>query len=190
MAIDRYIDLSTSQHKTKPKFKAWLSSALSIVNDGMTATKLMPDNFDIDTAIGKQLDVLGEIIGRSRIVNFQPADGSSPVLDDEDYRLILKAKIAQNQWDGTIPQVYKTWRSLFPDMNLYVLDNQDMTMSALLDGQLDPIATELVTAGYIIPKSLGVGIKIIQVTDVPGMSYIGVLVNDSEIITITTSSPV
>ncbi|NOU95580.1 DUF2612 domain-containing protein [Paenibacillus sp. LMG 31456] len=189
MSIDDYLGLITSQHKVQPKFKAWLSSALSIVNDNFAMTVGIPSSFDIDTAVGNQLDVLGIIVGRNRTLNFQPAGGSSPVLDDENYRLALKAKIAQNQWDGTIPQVYEIWNSLFPDVNLIVIDNQDMTMSALVDGQLDPIATELVAARYIIPKPAGVEVTIIDVSNVFSTPYLGMVVSGIEFITVTTIVP-
>lgn len=186
---DSYLDLITSQHKTQPKFMAWLSSPLNIVNACISVTNDIPSSFDIDNAIGAQLDTLGTIVGRSRALNFQPTGGASPVLDDNNYKLALKAKIAQNQWDGTIPQVYDIWNSLFPDVSLIVIDNQNMTMSALVDGQLDTIATELVAAGYIIPKPAGVTLTIIDVNTVSSTPYVGMLVSGMETITVSTVVP-
>lgn len=185
MTISSYIDLITSQHKTKPNFIAWLSSALNIVNDNVVTTNLIPTSFDVDTAIGVQLDTLGEIIGRSRILNFQPAGGSSPTLDDVNYRIALKAKISQNQWDGTTPQIYAIWNSLFPDVTLSVVDNQNMTISVLLEGQLEAVIQEMLAAGYIVPKPIGVGLTIIEVTNISDATYIGVLVTGIDFVTIT-----
>lgn len=189
MSISKYTDLITSQHKTRPKFIAWLSSALGLVDDGVTVTNAMPSAFDIDSAVGVQLDVLGEIVGRVRALNFQPAGGLSPVLDDQNYRITLKAKIAQNQWDGTIPQIYDIWYGLFSDISLVVVDNQNMTMSALVDGQLDAIVTEMVASGHIIPKPVGVGLTIIQLTSVSCLEFVGMLVNGTEHITVSTIVP-
>lgn len=183
--ISKYIDLITSQHKTQPKFISWLSASLTIVDDNITVTNKIPSSFDIDTAVGVQLDTLGVIVGRSRVLNFQLSGGVSPVLDDDHYRLALKAKIAQNQWDGTIPQVYEVWNSLFPTVNLIVIDNQDMTMSALVYGQLDSISTELVTSGYIIPKPVGVGLTIIEVTNISSTPFVGMLVSGMDHITVS-----
>jgi hypothetical protein len=185
MTISSYIDLITSQHKTKPNYIAWLSSALNIVNDNIVTTNLIPSSFDVDNAVGNQLDVLGKIIGRSRILNFQPAGGSPPTLDDVNYRIALKAKIAQNQWDGTTPQIYVIWNSLFSDVTLSVVDNQDMTMSVLLDGQLEAVVQEMLAAGYIVPKPQGVGLTIIEVTSISDTTYIGVLVTGIDSVTIT-----
>jgi hypothetical protein len=189
VSINNYIDLITSQHKTKPKFIAWLSSALGIINDDVTAAIGMPSSFDIDSAVGLQLDALGEIVGRERSLNFQPASGSSPVLDDPNYRIALKAKIAQNHWDGTIPAIYDIWYSLFSDVSLVVVDNQNMTMSALVEGQLDPVATDMVASGRIIPKPAGVGLTIIEVTNVARPAYVGILVSGNESITVSTIVP-
>lgn len=187
--VEKYLNLITSQHKVQPKFTAWLTSALGIVYDGMDLAKDIPQYFDLDKAIGKQLDILGTIIGRSRVLNFQPSGGTSPVLDDDNYRLALKAKIAQNQWDGTLPQIYEIWYSLFSNASLIVVDNQNMTMSALVEGNLDPIAIELVAGGYIIPKPAGVGLTIIEVTNVSSSSCIGGLVTGMDFITVSTEIP-
>jgi hypothetical protein len=168
---------------------AWLSSALSIVNENMTNTNKIPSSFDVDNAVGVQLDVLGQSLGRGRVLNFQPVDGSSPVLSDETYRVALKAKIALNQWDGTIPQIYEIWQSLLPDTVLQIVDGQNMTMQALISGPLDPIATELVASGYIIPKPAGVGLTIIGVSNVSETPYVGMLVSGMDSITVSTIIP-
>jgi hypothetical protein len=185
MTTSKYIDIITSQHKTKPNFIAWLSSTLNIVNDNVVTTNLILSGFDVDNAIGIQLDVLGETIGRSRVLNFQPVGGSSPTLNDVSYRIALKAKIAQNQWDGTTLQIYTIWNSLFSDVTLSVVDNQNMTMSILLEGQLEAVVQEMLVAGYIVPKPMGVGLTIIEVTNISDNTYIGVLITEIDSIIIT-----
>jgi hypothetical protein len=185
-AIDKYLNLITSQHKVQPKFMAWISAPLSIVADNVTSE--IPSSFDIDNATGAQLDTLGVSAGISRVLRFQPSGGSSPILDDNNFRLAMKAKIARNQWDGTIPQMYDVWNSLFPDIGLSIVDNQNMTMSALVDGQLDAVAVELVAGGYIIPKPPGVGLTIIGVSSVSEISSIGMKVIEMDFITVTTNT--
>lgn len=184
MAIDSYLEFITSQHKNKPKFIAWLSVPLTLIDEGMAAANSIASSFDIDNAVGAQLDVNGQIVGRSRSLNFQPAD-SSPSLDDTNYRIALKAKIAQNQWDGTIPQIYAIWNSLFPDISLNIVDNQNMTMSAYVDGQLEPVVTEMIAVGYIVPKPAGVKLEIIDVTNISSEVFIGAAVSEHDTISIT-----
>jgi hypothetical protein len=53
--------------------------------------------FDLETAVGFQLDVIGQYVGLSRLLTFQPAGGLSPILDDDMYRILLKAKISKNR---------------------------------------------------------------------------------------------
>ena len=111
--------------------------------------------FDIDTAVGKQLDILGEWIGRKRRVStpisgvyfswdteklgwdqgmwqgpFDPDDGYLD-LSDEVYRLVLKVKIAINHWNGqndTLPDILDS-ALVGSGIRMAIIDNQDMSIS-------------------------------------------------------------
>lgn len=158
--IQRYLNLVTAAHRDKPRFIAWLTAALTPVDDAVICTDSMIAAFDLDNAVGIQLDALGEIAGRSRALAFQPTDAeTSPILNDDMYRLIIRAKIAQNQWDGTMPSIYELWANLFAEVTLMLLDNQDMSMNALIIGLSTQLEKDLVTNGYIIPKPQGVGVN-------------------------------
>jgi hypothetical protein len=74
------------------------------------------------------------------------------VLSDDVYRLVIKAKIAHNHWDGTLEQMTEIWSTLFPNIYLVPMDNQDMTMNALVIGVSSQLEQDLVTHGLIIPK--------------------------------------
>lgn len=121
-----YLKLVTSQHYDKPKFITWLTANLDILDDADTIIKNIDAAFDIDSALGSQLDTMGQVLGVSRYLTFQPSV-DSPTLDDEAYRFVLKAKIAQNQWDGTAPGLTDLWNNLFPLAPINIVDNQDMT---------------------------------------------------------------
>ena len=167
-----YLDRVTPQHK-RPKFLAWLESNLQPYLDAENLLKSMDDDFDIDQSVGVQLNVTGDIVGRNRVLSFDPADGSSPTLDDETYRLLQKAKIAINQWDGTIPSVLELWVNLFPQYGLIVQDNQDMTMDYMVSGDISPLEWELLTKHYLTPKPVGVRINFVFLVaeDVYGSNY-------------------
>jgi len=154
--IQKYLNLVTSQHTNKPKFTAWLTAVLEKVDDATNLANDIYTYFDLDSAVGAQQNVLGDIVGVKREVPFQPSDGSSPVLDDDTFLLVIQAKIAQNMWDGTISQIYDLFDTLFPLQKLVVTDNQDMTMSALVFGMNPGIQQDLVANGYIVPKPQGV----------------------------------
>jgi len=131
-------------------------TCLEVVAYGEAAMLSIPDAFDLNNAVGKQLDITGEIVGLDRLLNFQPQDGRSAYLDDDTYRLLQKAKISQNHWDGTIPGMYELWENLFPDYGIRVKDNQNMTMTVYILGNTDAFIRELAANGYIIPRPEGV----------------------------------
>ncbi len=87
---DRMVDLLLQQFKSKPNFEALLrawSVTIQAVED------MLYDMFtkrSVDTAFGKQLDILGGIVGESRNTR-----------DDEPYRIAIKTKILRNVSSGT-----------------------------------------------------------------------------------------
>lgn len=165
MAIDKYLNNITSQHRDKPNFIAWLSAFLNKIDGAYTLMQSFDSNMDIDNAIGNQLDMLGQLIGRKRTLNFQPLNGFSPILTDDYYRLVLKTKIAMNNWDGTVESMYTIWNNIFGDdtlMDLQLQDNQDMSFNAYITGYIDQIQQNLIANGYIIPKPEGVRVNYIE----------------------------
>ncbi|WNF07279.1 DUF2612 domain-containing protein [Brevibacillus borstelensis] len=189
MAIEPYLNLVTSQHYNKVKFMSWLSAVLQKVDDVLEVTNAIPEAFDVNKAVGVQLDTVGELVGRSRYLPFQLTDGSSPVLDDTNYRIALKAKIAQNQWDGTLPQIYDVWNSLFPNAQLIIKDNQDMTMDAKIRGDLGLQSVTLVTVGYIIPKPSGVRLNVKWESEITRRDYLGMIVTERDTVQLTFPNP-
>lgn len=176
MPIESYVASITSEHIDKPNFIAWLSSNLNKIDGAYTVLKGMDSNFDIDDAIGIQLDTLGTIIGRNRTLHFQPISGASPTLDDETYRLVLKAKIAMNNWDGTIPKIYEIWDNIFTDIQLKIQDNQNMSFNAYILGFVTEIRQDLIQQGYIVPKPEGVKVNYIGRSEVPFTPYSSMII--------------
>ncbi len=189
MSITPYLDLITSQHRDKDKFIRWATVLLEKIDAAATAANSIPSAFDIENAVGVQLDTQGELIGRTRYLPFQLPDGTSPVLNDEDYRTALKAKIAQNQWDGTIPRIYELWDDLFPGAKLRITDNQDMSMKATIRGELGLQSVHLVTVGYIIPKPTGVRLDIAWESELSRVDYVGMIVTERDVVQIACEVP-
>lgn len=166
--LDGYRRLLTSEYKTRPKLTSWL---LWLLSDGLTYNGVVDElinSFVLDTAIGAQLDVIGRIVGVNRLLNFYPAGGESPLMDDDTYRLVIKARIMQNLWKGTLPELYDAWSVLFPDVTLQIQDNQDMTFNVVIVGEFTSLMRELITNGYIVPKPEGVRINLMTITDMTG----------------------
>jgi len=153
-----YLRRVVPQHR-KPKFLKWLDTNITPFYEAETLLKAMDGHFDLSQSVGVQMNVTGDIVGRERVLSFDPMDGSSPILDDTTYRLLQRAKISLNMWDGTIPGIMGLWDNLFPEYKLFIQDNQDMTMDLYVVGLVTPLEMELLARGYIAPKPMGVLIR-------------------------------
>lgn len=127
-------ELIPSPNSLQPLFTAWVSTFIQLGVDIQTVLNSMPADFSIDDAVGNQLDVLGQILGVSRQVDFDPGGGATSILTDDYYRVALKARIILNQWKGTKDEIYDFWAIYLPEYPVLILDNQDMSMSVLVIG--------------------------------------------------------
>lgn len=154
-----YIKLLTSQYQMAEKFKEWLRKNIDICKDIMEAANNMNNVFDLDFAVGAQLDIIGQIVGQKRVLPFQPSDGTDPNLDDDMYRTLLKAKIALNHWDGKLLSIEQKWTSIFPGTSIVIVDNQDMTINVSVLGEISELVQELIENDMIIPRPQAVQIN-------------------------------
>ncbi|WP_312062216.1 DUF2612 domain-containing protein [Pantoea septica] len=185
--MSKYTDLITNYHRGKPLFVDHVDLSTRPLTDTSTVLQNLLTAFDIDSAIGVQLDVLGEWIGRTRIVS-QPISGVYFSLDtdgvgwdqgiwqgpydpdagftslsDDTYRIVLKAKIAINSWDGqndSLPAILETALE-GSGLRMQIVDNQDMTISVWVFPEVDisQVSLELLAAirqGYLTVKAAGV----------------------------------
>lgn len=134
---------------SSPKLNALLYVLLKKFDDVSQCLTTFDVAFDLDSAIGVQLDVLGTIAGASRTLPFQPSFDVSPVLDDATYRTYIKAKIGQNQWDGTPTSLYALWHELFPTVSIIIADNQNMSATLFIGGLPSSLIIDMV-AGYAV----------------------------------------
>lgn len=158
--VEYYQNLVTSEHQSSPNYMRWLSAMIEPLTVIQSVIDNLIANFDIDTASGKQLDIVGQWIGLSRVLNVQitgvyysvngtlsegvdqgilkgvfDPDTGIVLLPDDIYRVFLKIKIGANHWDGSIPGAYAAFANVFSDnAYLIIIDNQDMSMSIGLVG--------------------------------------------------------
>lgn len=182
--VASYLDRIPRWNRAHPNFVA---NVYLLCAAGTVLTQFLQQlttTFDVDTAIGVQLDQIGQWVGRSRRINnpitdvyfswdtanlgwdegvwlgpFDPIEGMVS-LDDHTYRLLLKAKIGANSWDSTIGEMQDIMAPIVatsPGTLFYVQDNQDMTMTMAIAGKLPPLVTQsLILGGYIPFKPEGV----------------------------------
>lgn len=174
--LNFYLDLVTSEHSTKPKYMAWLSVLLTPFIDSIKINEDVKNAFDLNTAIGAQLDIIGKWLEQPRQVDFQPTDGSSSVLNDDYYRTVLKAKVVKNQWKGTISNFYSFWNVLFKGqpLQIYLVDNQDMEPVAIIwSSSVDQMMQDLIANNYIVPKPAGLGLTVRRIDSDTTFGFFG-----------------
>jgi hypothetical protein len=134
---------------TKARFVETVRANIQPYSDLAAVIADMPRAYDLDEAVGAQLDVDGLWVGMSRFIPipapntlfsfdvdglgwdqgyidgpYDSAQGLS-TLSDEDYRRLLYAKILANSWDGSADSLLKIIRVyLFDDQTkIFVQDN-------------------------------------------------------------------
>lgn len=199
MDVSKYTGLITSEHSDKPKFNAMVSAVAQCFVDQQNALGSFIPAFDLDEAVGDQLDTIGLWVGISRRVNtplagvyfsfdivaigfdqgvwqgpFDPSTGVT-LLDDDTYRVLIRAKIGANHWDGTLGSSAAILNQVFPaGTNVFIQDNQDMSMTIGVAGAIpSAVLLALLSGGYIPLRPEGVLLNKVLVTSVPGASIFG-----------------
>lgn len=150
--VDNYLKLITGEHRNKPKYMSMLRAVLSYSTDIFALGIELDDDFDLDYADGVQEDVLGDIVGTSRTLGWQPELNLNPVLDNANFRTLLMAKISKNMWKGGIQDLATTWKMLF-GTPILIEDNQDMTIDVVIvSSGLNKLTQLMIRNGDIIPK--------------------------------------
>lgn len=191
-----YTGLITSEHNQRSNYVATVGLSVQPSVDLQNLAALFSRLFDIDLAVGDQLDKIGVWVGQSRNLTI-PLSGVYFALDtlgvgldegtwfetgqsltglvtlpDDSYRLLLKAVIAANHWDGTVPGAYAIWAIVFSLYNFTILlqDNQDMSMDIifLVVGTIPAVTLGLLTNGFLTMRPAGVLINGYWQPSVPG----------------------
>ncbi|KWF81316.1 hypothetical protein WL94_28525 [Burkholderia cepacia] len=196
--LDDYAGLITSEHSDKPKFMSMVEMLSAPLVDLMNVLGGMPALFDLDSAVGDQLDVLGEWIGLSRNVSTPLAgvyfafdidglgfdqgawkgpydpDTGLVALDDETYLMTLRAKIAANHWDGTPEAAADILDSLAPPgARVFLEDHCDMSITIGIAGKQPPaLYVALLKNGLLSLKPEAVHVNY-AVTTVDGAPIFG-----------------
>lgn len=200
--IATYQALITEEHRSAVDFVATVVASVQPFVDIQNTLLGLSEDYDLDVAVGSQLDTVGIWVGVTRFVSVPlsnvyfswdvpvlgwdlgvwqgPFDPSSGLvsLDDTTYRFVLRAKIAANDWDGTVPGAAAALANIFSDADtpgtlLFIEDNQNMSMTYGISGVIPPPIYQALLAGGSIPLVPG-GIEVnYVVTSVSGTPCFG-----------------
>lgn len=150
--IDYYVELLIIQYVNLAKARATVRAFVKMmVMDQLPL--LVQQAYDLDTAVGVQLDVLGKYAGVSR--NAHTFTGPI-VLTDPDYRLLIKMKIVQNNSGSDLSSIQDLLADFLPNV-FQVFDYGNMHMSYYFNasyGSAD--LAEVFVRQNLLPKPMGV----------------------------------
>lgn len=184
--VDEYLALVPQQHRDKPRFMATLVAGLAPIVRMQNVLLEMIQAFDLDSAIGVQLDIIGQWVGIGRTVGIpitglyftydgtdaegwdnsiwkSPNDPDSGFtsLPDDLYKALIRAKIMANKSCGCIGDIYNIINTtLSVDNAVKIVDNQNMTMTVKIDeSEIPSVEKALIIAGYLPIQPAGVTIN-------------------------------
>ena len=199
--IGQYEDLIVPEHQGQPNFTATVDLSCQPYVDEQNLLANYDLLFDLDVAVGAQLDAVGVRIGRSRQVTtpltgvyfawdtaglgwdqgywqgeFDPSTGVTS-LDDATYRLLLRAIIITNTWNGTVNGAAPALAVLFnntttPGTLIFIYNGMNMTETIGITGQQPPVIFQaLLATGEIPLVPAGVLVNYVMISNPTGAIF-------------------
>jgi hypothetical protein len=184
MTVEKYTSLITSEHADKPNYMAMIQGTCQPFADMHDVLSSISALYDLDVAVGAQLDTVGQWIGISRNLNeaiadvyfafdtsgvgfdqgvwYAPYDPISGLvsLPDDHYRLLLRAKILNNSWPCNTPTAYTLLQDFFAPLGftVFIIDPANLTMALGIIGASppDPLLLALMTSGELNLRPAGI----------------------------------
>lgn len=206
-SIVSWLSLVTSEFQPRPKYMAMLAATFQPIADTLAVLESIPQKYDVDFAVGVQLDAVGQWVGASRNIavpltgvffswgvaglgwgqgNWTTSINASQLiqLPDPQFRTLIYARIAANHWNGTVEGAYAVFDTVFAGTGFGVLiqDLQGMHMAMALTGPVpDAVTRALFTGGYFNLKPAGVQIDKYYLPPVSNVPYFGFGVENANI---------
>lgn len=148
-------DRTYAQQRDRPKMQAWFAIVPDIGDEIHAAALQVINSYDIETNVGEQLNVIGRIVRADR---GELASVPIPPGEEDDYfRLLLRARIAQNNGDGTIDSVLTSLDIILNRVSTgVVIDHEDMSFSVNFFEALSTLERTMLNSLDIVPKPQGV----------------------------------
>lgn len=165
--IEYYVNLLILQYKGLPKAEETIrTNAKQLTLDGLTYEVM--NAYNIDNAVGKQLDVIGRIVGVKREgYGFD----SYITLNDEEFRVLIKLAIVKNNTDSSLYSIDNLLFDTF-GQDIEVFDYANMRMSYVLNSNIiSKRVAQLFISQGLLPKPMGVGIGSTVFTPNPDIFY-------------------
>ncbi len=165
-----------AQYRDKPKTLEWIGINGDLANELEAAYCDIATSYDIDGANTDELNVIGRIVvigrgfeaqiqyetfefGAAQFgggAQFRPLSGvTDDRLNNDIYRLLIKAKIAKNNSDATLDSIIQSLGFIVGTDDITIDDPEDMSFSVLF-GSLNQTEKFVLSTFPIVPKPQGV----------------------------------
>lgn len=147
-----YVNLLVLQYREKPKARETIATIVDPAVMDMLPIDVQ-DAFELGSAVGKQLDVLGKYCGVTRFNN----SFAGPVtLNDSDFLSLIKVAVLQNNAGSSLSVIQNLINTFFPG-DILVFDYSNMRIGYFLTPAIGSaeLAQVFITSG-ILPKPMGV----------------------------------
>ena len=183
MDIREYELLVSDRNSRRTKYMSLVNALLTAASGNASALEAMDMAFTVDNAAGEQLDILGDLVGVKRLLDYKPSVGDRE-MSDEEYRLCIRMAVARNEWDGTNEGAFSAYSVLANnDVNINYYDNQDQTVTLTVVDALSiriyeilrnigvllvpvGISTEFEFSGATVNVTSGVGVAVTGIEQV------------------------
>lgn len=186
MMTNKYTSKIPAYNSQFPKYYATVNAVTEAFSRQQDSIRGIVPAFDLDGAVGVQLDIVGLWVGRGRRIRAPAVNhyfsfddpelgfdlgswkgrydtGDAYIdLDDDTYRTVLRAKIGANNWDGTVETLPAILSAIYPDGGIAIsfTDNLDMSMTITASGAAIPVITkEIIRQGYLSIKPMGITVN-------------------------------
>jgi hypothetical protein len=183
-----------SQYAGKPKLEKWLNIVPAQSLQLIDTAEQVRMSYDIDNATSYELDVIGRIVDQPR--NFEsyitieslylgstaanlgsmgaqlksPTAKISDEVSDDIYKILIRAKIAKNNSDGTIESVLQSM-NLITGVEILSITEGDMKFGINFADGIGTLARFLLQNFDVIPRPQGV--KFLGFTEEPFITRLG-----------------
>lgn len=159
--LDYYKNLLILQYNQQNgTARATIDALVSEVLDALIIQQI-EESFNIDTAIGAQLDIIAKYMGlQRRVLNY----GN---LTDDELRILIKFAILKNNNLSSTQAISESLYALFGN-KISIVDNKNMTIRYNINSEISQVVVDILTQNNLLPKPMGVGIEVLYIDEVLG----------------------
>lgn len=159
-------ELIIIQYRDRPKAKATVEAiGKDFPVDLIFAVR---DGFSLETAVGKQLDVLAKYLGTDRY--FIDTSGKLVALDDEETRILLKLKAIANNSNSSHYDIDTALYDFF-GVTVHAESQGGMEMTYFVPANASRVIIAAIQKD-VLPRPMGVGIRYVIVQTSPFFGFV------------------